>query len=389
VKDVEASLREELEQLKYQSAYRDLHVQESTGGHITVGGQAWLNFSSNDYLELSSHPTVLGRAHEYLERFGAGATASRLVAGDLPCHEELESRLAIDKGYEHALLFGSGFLTNVGVITALVGRNDEVFADRLVHASILDAIRLSGARLQRFQHNDVDHLAFLLGKPSSGRRLVVTESLFSMDGDLAPLEDITMLAERAGALCMVDEAHATGTFGPHGRGLVAELGLQGRVQLAVGTLSKALGGYGGYVACSETMRSYLINRSRPFIYSTGLPPAAVGAALGALDELEAHPEWPSELQARASELREGLRTHGIDTLSSQSQIVPVVAGENETALAWSEAMREVQILSTAIRPPTVPEGQSRLRLSITRAHSKADIDRLIDCIAHLHSGALV
>ncbi len=389
MKDVEAYLREDLERLKAGHALRALQIRESTGGHITVDGQPWRNFSSNDYLELSGNPAVLERAHEYLERFGAGATASRLVSGNLPCHEELEGRLAAHKGYEQALLFGSGFLCNLGIISSLVGRNDEVFADRLVHASILDAIRLSGARLHRFQHNDADHLAFLLGKPASGQRLVVTESLFSMDGDIAPLGDITMLAERAGAFCMVDEAHATGTFGPGGQGLIAELGLQGRVQLAVGTLGKALGGYGGFVACSTTMRDYLLNHSRPFIYSTGLPPAAVGAALGALDELEAHPEWPVQLQERAEQLRVGLQARGVDTLASSSQIIPVVAGENETAIAWSEAMREVQILATAIRPPTVPEGKARLRLSTTRAHTEADIERLLECIASLHAGALV
>ena len=178
------------------------------------------------------------------------------------------------------------------------------------------------------------------------------------------------------------------TLGPGGRGLVAELGLQGRVQLAVGTLGKALGGYGGFVACSATMRNFLLNRSRPFIYSTGLPPAAVGAALGALDELEAHPEWPVQLQERAKQLRVGLQARGVETLASSSQIIPVLTGENATAIAWSEAMREVQILATAIRPPTVPEGKARLRLSTTRAHTEADIEELLECITSLHAGAM-
>ena len=267
-----------------------------------------LNLASNDYLGLAQHPDVIAAARTAQERVGSGATASPLICGYAPVHAELERRLAEFKGYPAALVFTSGYAANVGILSALLSRNDTVFADRLAHASLLDGIRLSGAHLVRFRHNDPAHLRELLASaPPGGARMIVTESVFSMDGDLAPLADIADGADEFGATLMVDEAHATGLYGPRGAGRVSELHLSGRVPLCMGTLSKALGSAGGYVACSEPLRDLLVNRARSYIYSTALPPAAAGGALGALALLDANPGWGSEARRRADLFRAALR----------------------------------------------------------------------------------
>ncbi len=363
-----------------QGLARQLREAPLPGGQFVQDGQRILNFSSNDYLGFCRHPQVVARAREALDRYGAGSGASRLVAGTLPLHTELEQALALHKGYPAALVFGSGFLANAGIVTALAGRGDEIFADRLIHASLIDAAQLSGARLLRFRHNDPAHLADLLAKPASGRRLILTESVFSMDGDLAPLADYADLADRHGAMLMVDEAHATGVFGPSGAGRVAELGLQSRVDIAMGTLSKALGSYGGYAACSEPVRRLLIQRARSFIYTTAPAPASIGAALGALDVLREHPELGRQLLDRACRLRQPLQQAGLNTLGSASQIIPVVLGTNEATLAAMQQLRDQGLLAVAIRPPTVPAGSARLRLSVSLAHTEADIDKAVQLV---------
>ena len=283
--------------------------------------------------------------------------------------------IAALKGYPEALLFGSGFLANTGVITALAGRSDHVFADKLAHASIIDGIVLSRANLKRFHHNDADHLKTLLGQcPAGGRKLVVTESVFSMDGDIALLPEITSLAVEQGAMVMVDEAHATGVFGPRGSGLIREHGLEERVNVSMGTLSKALGGYGGFIACSPALRELLVNRARSFIYTTGLPPSVVGSALGALAVVEKADNPGVELLRRAAIFRRRLQQAGLDTLNSQSQIIPVLIGENARTLAVAQRLKSKGILTVAIRPPTVPEGTARLRLSVTLDHTDNDLE---------------
>jgi len=345
------------------------------GGVFIRDGQRHVNLSSNDYLNLSRHPRVLDRARRALETYGAGSTASRLITGTLPVHEELEQRLAALKGYPAALLFGAGYLTNCGALDALLGRGDAVFADRLSHASLLDAARLTGARLHRFTHNDPESLRALLEKHPAPRRLIVTESVFSMDGDTAPLTAIGELATTHGVLLLVDEAHATGVCGPRGAGEVAAQQARAGVNLSMGTLSKALGGYGGFIACSENMRAWLVHRARSFIYTTAPPPPVVGAALGALDALEADPGMGARLLARAAQFRAQLQDAGLDTRSSSTQIIPVMAGGNETALCWFVCLRERGIIAVAIRPPTVPAGQARLRLSLSLAHTDDDLER--------------
>ena len=368
-------IEEFLAGLRAEHAERRTSVYPGSGGKLRLDGREVLNFSYNDYLGLSKHSRVVSAAKRALDEFGAGATASRLVTGTLPLHEELEQRVAHFKGYPAALLFGSGFLTNSGIIPSVVGRDDTVLADKLVHASLIDAVTLSRATLLRFRHNDVPHLEELLAKKSAGRRLVVTESVFSMDGDLAPLPEIAAAAARHGAMLMVDEAHATGVFGPCGGGLVRQHGLESSVNLSMGTLSKAAGSYGGFVACSVPMRELLVNRARALIYTTALPPSVVASSIAALEILQASPEMGSELLKRADGFRSRLKDAGLDTLQSASQIVPIVVGENSKALALAERLRAAGILAVAIRPPTVPQGSARLRLSITLEHSKSDLAR--------------
>jgi len=351
---------------------------------VRTGSEGTVNLCSNDYLGLSIHPAVLAGATRCLEKYGAGATASRLVTGSLPCHDELEARLARYKGYQSCLVFGSGYLANVGALSALVGRDDHVFLDRLAHASIVDAAVLSRASLHRFRHNDPAHLEGLLAKcPAKGKRLVVTESVFSMDGDVAPLPDIARAARVSGAMLMVDEAHATGVFGS---GLVKRHGLEGHVNVSMGTLSKALGGYGGFTACSSDMRELLVNRARGFIYTTALPPACAGSALAALNVLETKPGMGEALLRKAGAFREQLTAAGFDTLASASQIIPVVVGGSEKALSLSQRLCEEGVLAIPIRPPTVPQGSARLRLSITSVHTDEDLERareaLIRCAMH-------
>ena len=366
--DVLAGLREE-------HLERQVTPLPRSGGTFVQNGRAWLNFSSNDYLDLAHHPAVIDAAVAALQDAGAGATASRLVTGTLAIHEELERQLAAFKGYPAALSFSSGYLTNAGTIPALVGRDDVVFADRLSHASLLDAITLSRAALRRFRHNDAAHLDELLKRRGNrGRKLVVTESVFSMDGDLAPLPEIAAVAARHGAMLLVDEAHATGVFGPGGAGLVREHRLEESVNVSMGTLSKALGGSGGFVACSRRLRNLLINRARAFIYTTAPPPSVPGAALGALSVLAKNPGLGSKLLRRAAGLRAALDRAGLDTMGSRSQIIPVRIGDSERALSLAARLRRHGILAVAIRPPTVPAGTARLRLSVTLAHT----DRLLE-----------
>jgi glycine C-acetyltransferase/8-amino-7-oxononanoate synthase len=367
-------IEKELAELREQNLLREVREYPSAGGIVRMDGREYLNFSSNDYLDLANNAHVKVVAQLLLKKLGSGAGASRLVTGTLTCHTELEKRLADLKGYPTALVFGSGYLANVGLIPALVGKTDFVFADKLAHASIIDGAILSRARLHRFNHNNPEHLDGLLRKtPSAGRRLLITESVFSMDGDIAPLRELAAVAENHNAMFMVDEAHSTGVFGPGGSGLVGECGLESRVAVSMATLSKALASYGGFVACSATMREFLVNRARAFIYTTAPPPAVIGAALGALDELKRRPGMGADLLERAAFFRTQLKAAGLNVGSSASQIVPVIVGDSAKALALSQSLRKQGIIAAAIRPPTVPQGTARLRLSITLAHSKDDL----------------
>lgn len=372
-----------LAERREQGLERRLVAMPRAGGKLELDGQTFLNFASNDYLDLCRHPRVIAGARSALEGYGAGAGASRLVSGNLPIHEELEGRLARLKGYPAALVMGSGFLANLGLIPTLVGPGDTVYIDRLAHASLIDAALLSRARIRRFRHNDADHLAGLLSRSAmgDGRRLIVSESVFSMDGDRAPLDALIGLAETHGAMVLIDEAHATGVLGPGGGGLCHADGTScPGVNLAMGTLSKALGNYGGFVACSTAMREYLINHARALIYTTALPPAVIGGVLGALDAVAEHPGWGDELLARADHFRRRLKEADFDTGASTTQIIPVRAGGAAAAVAWSARLRERGLIVPAIRAPTVPAGAERLRFSVTLAHTREDLDRAVEAV---------
>jgi len=381
------SFQEDLAALARDGLLRSLRPLPATGGKFVVDGRAFLNFSSTDHLNLANDERLRSAARRAIDEYGCGATASRLMSGHLDLHERLEARLARMTGQEAALVFGSGFLTNLGVITALAGRGDAIFEDRLNHASLIDGARLSGARLYRYQHNDVDHLERLLGAHEHhGRRLIVSDSVFSMDGDAARLRDLEEAARRHGCLLAIDEAHAIGVFGKWGGGVCRETGREIRPDAVVGTMSKALGGYGGFAACSARLRDCLVNRARSFIYSTGLPPACVASALAAAEIVEREPELGGRLLERATWFRERLAEAGFDVGASRSQIVPVMIGDNERTLRFSEALQNEGVLAVAVRPPTVPAGRARLRLSVTLAHEAQDLSIAADALARIARG---
>jgi len=372
---VETALRERADQ----ELLRTLTTRPAVGG---VAGE--INFAGNDYLDLARDPRVCEAAAQAARSWGAGATASRLVTGTLSLHEALEAELAALAGGESTLVFGSGYLANLGVLSALAGRATPVFCDRLNHASLLDGVRLAGARWQRYRHGDPDHLDALLRRNSGtadAPALVVTDSVFSMDGDIAPLADIEVVARRHGALLVVDEAHALGVLGPGGAGACAAAGV--RADVLTGGFGKAVGGYGGFAVCDDRLRQYLINHARAFIYTTGLPPASAAAAREALRLIHADGgTMGGRVLAVADGLAERLRARGFSVTAAQSPILPVHIGDNARAQGMAEALAARGVTCGAMRPPTVPPGTARLRLSVTLAHDDGELlDRAADAFA--------
>jgi len=357
-----------------------------TGASFMANGQEILNFSSNDYLNLSKHPHVLQRAKDALDQWGSGATASRLLAGNLGIHEELEQRIATHKGKEACLLFGSGYLANCGIISSFLPRDGVLIADKLAHACILDGAVFAGARIQRFRHNDMDHLQTLLEKHREAPMLVATESVFSMNGDIAPLTEVVERATRYGARILIDEAHSYGIQGPGGCGRVAELGLEDQVDFSMGTLSKTLASYGGYVACSQSHRDWMVNKARSLIYSTALPPASIGAAIGAIDVIQDHATCGQDLLRHAEWFRSKLRDRGFVVPESETQILPVVVGDVPTTVAIAQQLRERGIWSFAIRPPTVPQASTCIRLSLSAGHTVDMCTRALDVLTEVCEG---
>jgi 8-amino-7-oxononanoate synthase len=367
---------ERLEELRDRGLYRRLRlVGGPQGPRVLLDGREVLLLCSNDYLGLAVHPAVREAAAEAAMRWGAGAGASRLISGNMEPHRRLERRLAEFKGYERALLFGSGYLANTGTIAALAGRGEVVFSDELNHASIVDGCRLARAETFVYRHADVEHLAWGLRGAGERAALIVTDGVFSMDGDVAPLAELSELARRHGCRLMVDEAHATGALGPGGRGSVAAAGLGGEVDLVVGTLGKALGSYGAYVCASAELTDYLVNSARPFIFSTAPPPPVVGAAGAAVELLAASPNLVDRLQGNAAVLREALAAEGLPIGESRTQILPLPVGDARAAMATSERLLERGVFAQGIRPPTVPEGSSRLRFTVMATHDPEDLGR--------------
>jgi 8-amino-7-oxononanoate synthase len=378
---LDALLQTRLTALKDANRLRRLRPWHWSKGELrNADGRRLIDASSNDYLGLSQHPLVKARASEWAERHGAGAPASRLVTGTRDITLAVEERLAAFKHCEAALLFSTGFQANATVIPALarIGAGDSViFSDGFNHASLIHGARVAKSPTAIFRHNDLDHLDHLL-RQHNGRKLIITESVFSMDGDRADLAALVQLAERHGAALYVDEAHATGVLGPQGRGLAAECG---GVDVVMGTLGKAFGAFGAYIAGSRTLIDYLVNRCPGFIYTTALPPAVLGAVDAALDLVPGMDAERMRLARNSQRLRNALALRGYDTLGSSTQIVPAVIGSEVDALAAAQRLEEAGVLAVAIRPPTVPEGTSRLRLTLSSRLDEAGMQRLLDAVA--------
>jgi glycine C-acetyltransferase/8-amino-7-oxononanoate synthase len=375
-----------LSELEEMGLYRRTRlVSGPQGPNVVLDGRPVLLLCSNNYLGLADHSRVQEAAADAALRWGVGAGASRLVSGTMTVHKRLERKLASFKGTESALLFGSGYLANLGVVGALARAGEVVFSDELNHASIIDGCRLSRAEVFVYDHNDVEHLAWGLAQAGPRAALIVTESVFSMDGDIAPLEEISELAQRYDVRVMVDEAHATGCVGEGGRGAVADAGLEGEIDVVVGTLGKALGSYGAFVACDAEICKLLTNCARSLIFSTAPPPPAVAGALAALELLCEQPRRVDRLHANAEVLRGELAREGFDVSGSTTQIVPLVVGDASMAMRVCEAALERGVFAQAIRPPAVPTGTSRLRLAVMATHTK---DELRDAARVLGRAAL-
>jgi glycine C-acetyltransferase/8-amino-7-oxononanoate synthase len=368
--DIEARLSE-LEELGLRRATR--LVSGPQGPRVVLDGKPVLLLCSNNYLGLADHPRVRAAAADAAMRWGAGAGASRLVSGTMTPHRRLEERLAAFKGRDSALLFGSGYLANTGVIAALARPGDVVFSDQLNHASIVDGCRMSRAETFVYDHCDLDHLEWGIEQAEGRGALIVTDALFSMDGDIAPLLDLVEVAQRHRLRLVVDEAHATGTLGPGGRGAVAERGLTEQVDVIVGTLGKAFGSYGAFVACERPMARYLVSAARTFIFSTAPSPPSVAAALVALELLEQRPQLVEKLRRNAVALRSELEREGFDVGRSRTHIVPLIVGDARAAVEICEAALDRGVFAQAIRPPTVPPLTSRLRLSAMASHSEGEM----------------
>lgn len=379
-------IEEELDALERSSLLRRLRtVSGEQGPMLNIDGRSVINFSSNNYLGLADDPALRAAAKTAIDRYGCGSGASRLISGNMTVHEQLEEKIAELKGTEAALVFNSGFQANTGVISALVGEGDIIFSDALNHASIIDGCRLARARTIVYPHCDMNALERSIAQSSGARRkLIVTESVFSMDGDEAPLRDIVELADKYGAMTMVDEAHATGIFDPRGAGLVANLGLGEGVLVQMGTLGKALGGFGAFVAGSERLRELLINRCRSFIYTTALPPTVMAMGIAAIEIVMNEPERRASLRKNSELLRTGLETLGMN-VKGGGHILPVIVGDAGRCMALSERLLSRGVFAQGIRPPTVPAGTSRLRITVMATHTDEHIQTALEVFREVNS----
>ncbi len=378
------SFHEELEELHSEGLYRQMRlVGGAQYSRVILDGRETILLCSNNYLGLANHPLLKEAAIRAVERYGTSSGASRLVSGTMELHEALERRIAAFKGTEAALVFNSGYAANTGIIPAIVGRGDLLFSDRLNHASIVDGALLSRAKLVRYPHNDMVTLRRLLSETDSGgRRLIVTDGVFSMDGDLAPLKELVSLKNEFGALLMVDDAHATGVLGATGRGCAEQWGVRTGIDIHMGTLGKALGSFGAYAAASREIIDYLINRARSFIFSTSLPPAVLAAGIAALDVVDSSEGavLRRKLADNSERFRNALRDAGFDTMGSATQIIPVRVGGMKDVMAFSRLLLAEGIFVQGIRPPTVPAGSCRLRCTVMATHEARDLEKAVTAI---------
>ncbi len=372
-------LEEELAYLQEHHLYRRLNrMDDSQAARTVVNGKQCLLLSSNNYLGLTEHPEVKAAAREAVTRWGTGAGGSRLTTGNLRLHEEMEKTIARFKKTEAAIVFNTGYMANLGAITALAGKDDLILSDELNHASIIDGCRLSRAKIKIFPHKDTRALEKLLQQARGYRqRLIVTDGVFSMDGDLAPLPRLVELAEKYHALLMVDDAHATGVLGRRGAGTADHFNLKDKIHIQMGTLSKAVGSAGGYIAGSRKLIDYLRNKARSFIFSTALPPAVIAAATTALRVIEENPQIRENLWANARYLRSGLKQMGYSILAEESPIIPIFIGDADKTMKMAEKLFALGVFAPGIRPPTVPPGTSRIRVTVMATHTREDLDRAL------------
>ncbi len=380
------TIQNELEDIRSRGLLRSTRlISGRQSAHVLCNDHDVLLLCSNNYLGLADHPALVAASIAAAQHYGTSSGASRLVSGTMALHEQLEHAVASFKKSEAALLFNSGYAANTGIIQALVGRGDVVFSDRLNHASIVDGILLSGARLVRYPHNDYRQLAVLMEKHAKGRSLIVSDGVFSMDGDIAPLAELVRLKHTHGALLMVDDAHGCGVLGKQGRGSAELLGVGSDIDIQMGTFGKALGSFGAYAAVSAELRELLINRARSFIFSTSLPPSVLAASLAAV-ELVQTPEGDllrEQLSANTSFFRNSLAEAGFNIPPGSTQIVPIVIGSAVTTMQFSEALLAEGLFAQGIRPPTVPAGTSRLRFTVMATHTHTDLAGAVERISHV------
>ncbi|MCC6533225.1 MAG: 8-amino-7-oxononanoate synthase [Burkholderiales bacterium] len=379
------SVQGELDRLRAAGLHRSRAVLEGRqGAHVVVRGRDFVSFASNDYLGLAADPRLIEAAREAASRYGVGAGASHLLHGHHALHEQLESALAETVGMARALVFSTGYMANLGVVTALCGRDDEVFADKLNHASLNDAMVLSRARFHRYPHGDLDALDRALGRARARtRKLILTDAVFSMDGDLAPLPELVRLCERHGAYLLLDDAHGFGVLGEHGAGTPSHFAVSSERVIYMGTLGKAAGVYGAFVASSAALIDYLVNRARTYVYTTATPPLLAAALLQSLAIIRGEGWRREHLQALIGDLKEGLRAARARLLPSPTAIQPYVLGSAGAALRAAEVLRAHGMIVPAIRPPTVPAGSARLRISLSAGHTLADVERLVSALRKL------
>ena len=376
-------LANRLATIKERGLHRRLRIVESAQDRtVILEGKELLLFSSNNYLGLANHSALIQAGRQATDRYGCGSGSSRLISGSMQLHDDLETRLARLKQTESALFFPTGYHANVGVLSSLMGPNDTIYSDSLNHASIIDGCRLSRAHIEIYDHGDTTHLNELLNNSSeSGQKLIVTDSVFSMDGDLAPLTRIVTIARHHDAWVMVDEAHATGVFGTQGAGLTEELGLSSQIDIQMGTLGKALGTFGAYVAGSRQLVDWLVNTARSFVYTTGAPPAVAASTLAALDIIEQEPGRRRQLWENTRFLSDGLRSLGYTLGDTSSQILPIIIGEERETMFVADVIFQHGVLAQGIRPPTVPEGTSRIRVTPMATHTREDLSRALEAFA--------
>ena len=377
-------LEHELETRATQGLLRRRHLLQSPQApHIIVDGKPYLSFCSNDYLGLANHPQLIAALQQGAEQYGVGAGAAHLVSGHFHPHHQLELELADFINKPAALLFSTGYMANLGVVQALVGKDDTVFADKFNHASLNDAMLLSRVTVKRYRHNDMAQLAQLLQQTKSGRKLVITDAVFSMDGDLAPLPELLTLCEQHDAWLLIDDAHGFGVLGEQGRGSLAHFGISSKRIIYMGTLGKAAGVFGAFVAAEKIVIDTMVNHARSYIYTTATPPALASALLASLRLIANGDALRSHLQSLISQLRSGLHNLPWAVMPSATAIQPLLVGDNQAALNLSDGLRERGIWVAAIRPPTVPQGTARLRITLSAAHSVADVTRLIVALHEL------